>query len=241
MSQFDNKVVMITGAGGAIARGVIEKFAQEGAKLILVDRNQEAVQTCVDELGDTIGEYLITGGDLGKVDEMQSVIQASEDKFGQIDILINTAGGYGGGSPVHETDIEVLEKQFYLNTRITFIVLGQVAKHMVDKGVQGSLITILAKTGLDGAKNTAAYAASKAAAHRIVQSMALELIEHDIRVNGIMPSTADTSANRESMPDADFSKWVTPEQIADTMAFLASEASSAISGQAVGVYNKGLG
>ncbi|MEM9952663.1 MAG: SDR family NAD(P)-dependent oxidoreductase [Chloroflexota bacterium] len=241
MGQFDNKVVMITGAGGAIARGIVEKFAKEGAKLILVDRNKEAVQACVDELGDSINDYLITGGDLGKVEDMQAVIQASEDKFAQIDVLINTAGGYGGGSPVHETDISMLEKQFYLNTRITFIVLGQVAKHMVDEGVKGSLVTILAKTGLGGAKNTAAYAASKAAAHRIVQSMALELAEHDIRVNGIMPSTADTPANRESMPNADFSKWVTPEQIAETMAFLTSEASSAISGQAIGVYNKGLG
>lgn len=238
MGEFDGKVVMITGAGGAIARGIIEKFAREGAKLILVDRDKEAMQKCIDELGDTVGDYLITGGDLGKVDDMDKVINEAVDKFGQIDVLAHAVGGWAGGKPVHETDIEVFEKQIYLNTRIVFITLGRVAKHMVDKGIKGSLVVILAKTGLSGAKNTAAYAASKAGAQRIVESMALELKEHDIRVNGVMPSIADTPANRESMPDADFSKWVTPAQIADAMAYLASDSASAISGQALGVYNK---
>ncbi len=238
MGEFDGKVVMITGAGGAIARGIVEKFASEGAKLILVDRDKEAMQKCIDELGDTVGDYLITGGDLGKVDDMNKVINEAVDKFGQIDVLAHAVGGWAGGKPVHETDIEVFEKQIYLNTRIVFITLGRVAKHMVDKGVKGSLVVILAKTGLSGAKNTAAYAASKAGAQRIVESMALELKEHDIRVNGVMPSIADTPANRKSMPDADFSKWVTPAQIADAMAYLASDSASAISGQALGVYNK---
>lgn len=239
MGQFDGKVVMITGAGGAIAsRGIVRKFAEEGAKLILVDRDYDAMQKCVAKLGDVVGEYLITGGDLGKQEDMDKVIAAAEEKFGQIDVLAHAVGGWAGGTPVHETDISVFEKQIYLNTRIIFITLGRVAKHMVNKGISGSLVAILAKTGLGGAKNTAAYAASKAAAQRIVESMALELKDHDIRVNGVMPSIADTEENRQAMPDADFSKWVTPEQIADTMAFLASDAASAISGQAVGIYNK---
>lgn len=238
MGEFDGKVVMITGAGGAIARGIVEKFAREGAKLVLVDRDKDAIQACVDELGDDIGEHLITGGDLGKPDDMDKVIAEAVDKFGQIDILMHAVGGWAGGSPVHETDIEVFEKQIYLNTRIVFITLGRVAKHMVDNNVKGSLVVILAKTGLSGAKNTAVYATSKAGAQRIVESMALELKEHDINVNGVMPSIADTPANRKSMPDSDFSKWVTPAQIADAMAYLASDSASAISGQAIGVYNK---
>lgn len=238
MGQFDNKVVMITGAGGGIARGIVKKFAGEGAKLILVDRNREAMQKCIDDLGDVVTDYFITGGDLGKVEDMDRIIQEVENKFGQIDILAHAVGGWAGGSPVHETDISVFEKQIYLNTRIVFITLGRVAKHMVDQGVNGSLVAILAKTGLGGAKNTASYAASKAAAMRIVESMALELKDYDIRVNGVMPSIADTEANRQSMPSSDFSRWVTPEQIAETMAFLASDAASAISGQIIGVYNK---
>ena len=216
----------------------MKRFAEEGAKLVLVDRDHDAIQRCVDELGDIIGDYLITGGDLGKVEDMDTVIRSAEKNFGSIDVLAHAVGGWAGGTPVHETDISVFEKQIYLNTRIVFITLGHVAKHMVDKGVKGSLVAILAKTGLAGAKNTATYSASKAAAMRIVESMALELRDYDIRVNGVMPSIADTEANRRSMPSSDFSRWVTPEQIADTMAFLASDAASAISGQAIGIYNK---
>ncbi len=238
MGQFDNKVVMITGAGGGIAQGIVKKFAEEDAKLVLVARDQELMQERIDSLGDSVKDYLIVSGDLGKVEDMDAVIKAAEDKFGQIDILAHSVGGWSGGTPVHETDIAVFEKQIYLNTRIVFITLGRVAKHMVDKGVKGSLVAILSKSGLSGTKNTAAYAASKAAAMRIVESMALELKDHDIRVNGVMPSIADTEANRNTMPSSDFSKWVTPEQIADAMAFLASDAASAISGQVIGVYNK---
>lgn len=238
MGQFDDKVVMITGAGGGIARGIVHKFATEGANLVLVDRDHDAIQERIDELGDIVGDYLITGGDLGKTEDMDTVIQNVVDKFGRIDILAHAIGGYAGGTPVHETDISVLEKQIYLNTRIVFITLGRVAKHMVENNIEGSMIAILARTGLSGSKNTAAYAASKAAAQRIVESMALELKDKNIRVNGVMPSTADTETNRESMPNADFDKWVTPEQIADAIAFLASDAAVAISGQSIGVYNK---
>ncbi|MGJ3241114.1 MAG: SDR family NAD(P)-dependent oxidoreductase [Anaerolineae bacterium] len=239
MTGLTDKVVMITGAGGGIATGgIVQSFARAGAKLVLVDRDQEAMQACVEELGGDLSDYLLVGGDLGQTDEVQAAVQAAEKQFGQIDVLVHTVGGFAAGSPVHETDIEVFEKQIYLNTRILFLTLGQVAKHMVEHDVKGSLIAILARTGLSGAKNTAAYAASKAAAQRIVESMALELKGHDIRVNGVMPSTADTPANREAMPDADFSRWVTPQQIADAMLFLASDASTAISGQAIGVYNK---
>jgi NAD(P)-dependent dehydrogenase (short-subunit alcohol dehydrogenase family) len=237
MGQFDGKVVMITGAAGGVAKGIVRKFALENAKLVLVDHSEDNLKTRVEELSDTLGDYLIVAGDLGKPEDTDKAIQQAETTFGQIDVLIHTVGGWAGGSPVHETDISVFEKQIYLNTRILFVTFGRVARHMVDKGIQGSLVAILAKTGLSGAKNTAAYAASKAAAQRIMESMALELKEHNIRVNGIMPSIVDTPANRKTMPNADFSRWVTQEQIADTMAFLASDAAKAISGQALGIYN----
>lgn len=240
MVQVQGKVVMITGAAGGIAAGIVRRFAEEGAKLVLVDGTEDRLKARVEELKGVLGEYVTVVGDLGKPEDVDAIIAKASEKFGQIDALVNTVGGYAGGTPVHETEVAVLEKQLYLNVTITFIVLGRVAKHMLEKGVKGSLVTILAKTGLGGAKNTAAYAASKAAAQRIVESMALELRDADIRVNGIMPSIADTAPNRSSMPNADFSRWVTPEQIAETMLFLASDASSAISGQAIGVYNKVL-
>lgn len=237
MAQFDDKVVMITGAAGGIAKGIIHKFATDGAKLVLVDSSGEGLKARIDELSDVLNDYIIVRADLGKPEDANHAVRQAEEQFGQIDALIHTVGGWAGGSPVHETDISVFENQIYLNTRILFVTLGRVAKHMVDKEIKGSIVAILAKTGLAGAKDTAAYAASKAAAQRIMESMAMELKEYHIRVNGVMPSIADTPANRQAMPNADFSRWVTPEQIADTMAFLASDAANAITGQALGIYN----
>ena len=237
MGQFDGKTVMITGAAGAVAKGIVHKFAIEGAKLVLVDYAEAGLNARIEELKNDLGDYITVAGDLGKTEDADKAIQQATQNFGQIDVLIHTVGGWAGGTPVHETDIAVFEKQMYLNARIFFVTLGRVAKHMVDNEVKGSIAAILAKTGLSGAKNTAAYAASKAAAQRIMESMALELKEHHIRVNGVMPSIVDTPANRQSMPNADFSRWVTPEQIADTMAFLASDGAEAITGQSLGVYN----
>lgn len=236
--QFADKVVMITGAAGQVARAIVEKFAREGARLVLVDYAEDRLQARADELSDIIGEHLLLTADLSKPEDVNTVVEKAEARFGKIDILAHTAGGFAAGKPVHESDIDVFERMMTLNARITYVTLGRVARHMVEKGVKGSIVAILARSGLKGAKNTAAYTASKAAAQRIVESMALELREYDIRVNGVMPSTADTEANRQSMPNADFDKWVKPEQLADAIAFLASDAASAISGESLGVYNK---
>ncbi|MCA9911818.1 MAG: SDR family oxidoreductase [Anaerolineae bacterium] len=238
MGQFAGKTVMITGAAGAIAGGVVEKFAAEGANLVLVDHSEDKLKQRVEAWGDALGEYRIVAGDLGKPEDVDLAIQQAEAAFGHIDVLAHIAGGFAMGDPVHEADISVFEKMIYLNARLTFITCGRVAKHMVEKGVQGCIIGITARPAQGAAPRMAAYAASKAAAQRILESMAKELMEHNIRVNGLAPSVVDTPANRADMPNADFSKWVTPAQIADTIAFLASDAASAISGQNIGIYNK---
>jgi NAD(P)-dependent dehydrogenase (short-subunit alcohol dehydrogenase family) len=236
--DFADKVVMISGAAGQIARAIVLKFAQQGAQLVLVDASMERLEARVEELRGQLGEYLLLTGDLGNPADVNAIVEQAEARFGKIDVLVHTAGGFAAGKPVHELDLDTFDRMMLLNARITYITLGRVARHMVEKGVKGSLVAVLARSGLKGAKNTAAYTASKAAAQRIVESMALELRDYDIRVNGVMPSTADTPANRQSMPNADFDKWVKPEQLADTIAFLASDAASAISGESLGVYNK---
>ena len=236
--QFAGKTIMITGAAGAIARGVVRKFAAGGANLVLLDISEEGLNTCVEALGDIAGEVLPLVANLNDPASVDEAVQQAAAKFGTIDGLAHTAGGFAAGKPVHETDIGVFDQQINLNARILFITLGRVAKHMVENDVAGSLVAILARPALKGAKNMAAYAASKAAGQRIVESMALELRDHSIRVNGVMPSTADTPANRAAMPNADFEKWVTPDQLAEAIAFLISDAASAISGESIGVYHK---
>jgi NAD(P)-dependent dehydrogenase (short-subunit alcohol dehydrogenase family) len=97
---------------------------------------------------------------------------------------------------------------------------------------------VLARNALEGRKNSGAYSASKAAVQSLMQSMSKELLDAGIRVNGIIPGTIDTPANRADMPNADFSKWVQPEQIADVAVFLCSARASVISGDSVTVYGR---
>jgi NAD(P)-dependent dehydrogenase (short-subunit alcohol dehydrogenase family) len=235
---FAGQVVVITGAAGNIGRGVVQKFAAEGAKLVFVDLHQDSIDGLVNDMGAALGAYLGIPTDIGQPEQVQAAIQQIDAKFGRIDHLAHIAGGFAMGQPVHEAGIDVFEKMMYLNARLTWVMCGHVAKYMVDKGTKGTISAIIARPSQGAFKNGAAYAASKAAAERIIQTMGQELLDHDIRVNGVSPSVVDTEPNRNAMPNADFSKWVTAEHIADTLAFLASDAASAISGVTIGVYNK---
>jgi NAD(P)-dependent dehydrogenase (short-subunit alcohol dehydrogenase family) len=235
--QFTGKTILITGAAGNVGRAVVQKFAAEGANLALVDTKTEYLESMLKDTG-LSGHYLLLAGDLGKPEEADTVVTAAEKEFGTIDGMAHIAGGFASGEPVHTSPLSVFEKMMYLNAQLTYVIGGRVARHMVEKGIAGSIVCVLAKAGLRGGKNMGAYTASKAAAQRIMESMALELRESNIRVNGIMPSIIDTPANRREMPNADFSKWVQAAQVADIIAFLLSDASSAISGDSLEVYNR---
>lgn len=236
--RFTDKVVMITGAGGNLARDVVHQFAQEGAKLVLIDRKQDKLQECVDALAGVLNDYMMDKADLGLVEEVDALVKRVENRFGKIDVLVHTAGGFDMGKPVHEAGIDIWERMMYINARLTYVTLGRVAKHMVDNNVEGKIVGVLARPGLKGGKNMSAYSASKAAAQRIIESMGAELAEHNINVNGVMPSIIDTPPNRKDMPNADFSKWVTPQMVADVILFLASDAAISINSSSLEVYHK---
>lgn len=234
--QFSGKTVMITGAAGAVGSAVVRKFAGEGANLVLVDLHREGAEKLAQDLG--LSSVLILAADMGQPDAADDAVTQAEARFGAIHALAHIAGGFAMGDPVHAGNIDVFERMIYLNARLTYVACGRVARSMVEKEVAGSIVAVLARSGLKGGKNMAAYTASKAAAQRIIESMAQELMPHNIRVNGIMPSTVDTPANRRDMPNADFSKWVSPTQLAEAIAFLSSDAASAITGESLGVYHK---
>lgn len=227
--------VMITGGAGGLGQVVTRRFAATGDRVIVVERSLDKAQALVDELG---GSHLTLSADLSDVGQVEAMIAEAVAQVGTIDVLVHTVGGFAMGQPVHESDIEVWERMMNMNARSLYITCGRVAKHMVEAGVQGKIVAILAKSGYKGAAKMAAYAASKAAAQRIIESMALELRDYGINVNGVVPSTIDTPANRKDMPNADFSKWVTADQLADAIQFLTSGAAEAIRGAALEVFGR---
>lgn len=228
-----DRVVMVTGAGGNVGSAVARRFAAEGAKLVLVGRKADELQALVDELGGMPGVADVT--DPASVDALVKQVEAS---YGRIDVLAHTVGGFAAGQTVHESGIDVFDKMMTLNAKSVYVTCGRVAQHMVEKQIAGSIAVILAKNAYKAGAKNAAYSASKAAAQRIMESMAAELGGLGIGVNGIVPSTIDTPQNRAAMPNADTSKWIQPEEIANLIAFLASEGGKSINGASIDILGR---
>jgi NAD(P)-dependent dehydrogenase (short-subunit alcohol dehydrogenase family) len=234
-AQFTGQVVLITGAGGNLGQVVARRFAQGGARLVLVERDVQRLEQVAQALG---GDVMTLGVDVTDDGAVDAMVRQVEARFGQIHILAHTVGGYAAGTPVHQTPQDVWDRMFLLNVRPIYVVCGRVVRHMLEQGVSGKIVMVLARASLQGAANSAAYTASKAAAERIMQSMAEEVKHQGIHVNGVLPSIIDTPPNRESMPNADYGKWVTADDIANTIAFLASDDARSLHGISLPVYGR---
>jgi NAD(P)-dependent dehydrogenase (short-subunit alcohol dehydrogenase family) len=150
---------------------------------------------------------------------------------------VNSIGGYEGGFPIQETSDEIWDMLFNLNARAVFN-LARVVTPIMKEAQSGKIINISARLGLKGTANQAVYSAAKSAVIRLTEAMAQELKNDDINVNCILPGTIDTPQNRASMPNADYSRWITPDAIAEVVLFLASDAARAITGASIPVYGK---
>ncbi|MEZ5561329.1 MAG: SDR family NAD(P)-dependent oxidoreductase, partial [Pseudomonadales bacterium] len=164
----------------------------------------------------------------------QAAVNAIIAELGRIDVLANIAGGFTMGEPVHETSDATWDFMMGLNARSVLNMARAVVPVMLEHG-GGRIVNIGAGAGLHGVGQMGAYSASKSVVIRLTEAMSDELRGQGINVNCVLPSVIDTERNRQDMPDADFSKWVTPAAMARVIGFLASEAAEAIHGAAVPV------
>jgi len=236
MFDFSNQVVIITGASGNLGNALVERFRAAGAKLVLVERNAGKLKQAYPDLADH-PDHSIAGADLTNAEAMKAAVDATIARFGRVDVLVNTVGGFRAGTPLHETPLDTFDFLMNLNARTVYIAAQAVLPTMLAQG-RGKIISIAARPGLEGRANQAAYSASKAAVLRLTESMAAEYRMQNINVNCIIPGTIDTPQNRTAMPDSDFSKWVQPESLADVVAFLASDLARDVHGVALSVVGK---
>jgi NAD(P)-dependent dehydrogenase (short-subunit alcohol dehydrogenase family) len=237
MSNFSNKIVLITGAAGNLGEAVARSFLKAGANIVPLDRTEDRLPKLFPELVDSPDHILATSVDSTDVDSVDKIVAQTVERFGRIDVLVNTVGGYRAGTPLHKTSLDTLDYLFNLNARTAFIASQAVIPLMLAMGT-GKIINVAARPGLAGRKNMPAYSVAKAAVIRLTESMAAELKQHGINVNCVLPSTIDTPQNRTAMPNADNSRWVKPESLADVILFLASDAARDVHGAAVPVYGK---
>jgi len=237
MVEFKSKVVLVTGASGNLGAATARAFFQAGATLVLLARKLDSLDEMIPELSDSSERFLTIPVDMTNPESVQDAVTQVIEVFGQIDVLVNTVGGYRAGAPVHETPLETWDGMLNLNARTAFIASQTVVPHMLENQA-GKIVNIGARPGLQGRKNMAAYGASKSAVIRLTESMAAELKDQNINVNCILPGTIDTPQNRQAMPKADYDKWVTPEAIAQVILFLASNLADPINGAAIPVYGR---
>ncbi|MBO0799281.1 MAG: SDR family oxidoreductase [Blastocatellia bacterium] len=232
--DYSNRVIIVTGAAGNLGQAVVRAFKSEGAALALVDRAEGRLSEIFPDLAGTPDCFFAPPTDITDQAAVNALVEATYRHFGRIEILVNVAGGYRAGKPLHETPLSDWDLMLNLNARSVFLTCQAVIPHMLRQG-SGKIINIASRAALGGAADNAAYSVSKTAVVRLTESMAAELKDAGINVNCVMPGIIDTPPNRAAMPSADFGKWVAPQAVADVILFLASEGAHAITGAAVPV------
>ena len=216
----DGKVVVVTGASGALGRVVAEVALARGARVAGVD--YAATQSPAG------GNRIELGGvDLTDAAQAKKAIDAAAAHFGRLDALINIAGGFAYETTA-EGDPKTWQRMYALNV-LTALNASRAALPHLAASAAGRIVNVGAMGALQAGAGMGAYAASKAGVHRLTEALAAEW-KGKVTVNAVLPSTIDTPANRASMPKADFAKWVTPQELADVILFLASDAASAVTG-----------
>ena len=215
--ELKGKVVLITGGAGALGQTVVPAFVSAGASVILGDLNPVRMSGVTALKADFTDQTHVRG-------LVNEVIQTS----GRLDALINLVGGFATGR-VAETDVSLWQRMLAMNLTSAFLLSNAVLPSMLARR-QGRIVHVAARAALEPFPGAAGYIVSKAGLVALIRTLSIELDGSGVTVNGVLPTTIDTPANRKAMPAADPSKWARPESIARTLMFLASDDASQING-----------
>ena len=233
--KFDNKVVIVTGGSGAVGSVVVQKFASKGARIFIADRVPPRDED-VKLLGKLNENVTFVKTDVLNEQSIKALF-AKAHSIGHVDVLVNVAGGFQFGPTVEDMDVSQWDALIELNLKSAFLAIKNVIPIMKMQNY-GRIISIAARSGLRGDPMVAHYSVSKGGIILLSQSVAEEIKDFDITVNTVLPSIVDTPANRVSMSDANYGKWVNPFDLANVILFLASDDARAISGASIPVYHK---
>jgi NAD(P)-dependent dehydrogenase (short-subunit alcohol dehydrogenase family) len=232
------KTVIVAGGAGALGKAVSLAFLAAEARVIATYLSQPEYDVLATE-AKAISASNITGVKLDVTDDtaVARLINDTETRYGGIDALVVTIGGYAGGKRLWETDLTTFDKMINLNLRAAFVTARAVLPGMI-RQKQGAIVNVASKAGYGHSGGAALYSASKAGALALFDSLADEVKDYNINVNSVVPSIMDTPANRKAMPKADFNKWPKTEDVAKVIVFLCSEDARLIQGAAVPVYGR---
>jgi NAD(P)-dependent dehydrogenase (short-subunit alcohol dehydrogenase family) len=230
-----SKVALVAGGTGGLGRAVSLAFLAQNYKVAVTYRRPEEWDAL--QIAAGANKQNLEGSSVDVTDQtaVTGLVANLVAKHDRLDALVNTVGAYAGGVNLWELDARVFDQMLALNLGSGFTLSKAVVPVML-KQRKGSIVNVAAKAALDHAAGASAYAASKAAAVAMMDSLAADLKGTGVRVNSILPSIIDTEANRKAMPKADFAKWPKPEDIACVILFLCSDDAKVVQGAAIPVY-----
>jgi NAD(P)-dependent dehydrogenase (short-subunit alcohol dehydrogenase family) len=220
IANLQDKIALVTGAGRGIGRSISKALANAGAQVVVCSRTAAEIEKVVREISSKNGRAIAVTADVAKENEVVSMFESVEDRFGRIDILVNNAGVGRFGS-VADFEVDQFDELMAVNLRGTFLCCRSALKMMIPQK-KGYIINISSVVGIKGYPNQAAYTASKHGIMGFTKSLAVEAQEHNIRVSAILPGGVDTDLFRNARKDINTSAMMHPADIANTVIFLLS-------------------
>jgi len=224
----NGKIVLVTGANGGLGTFVTRAFLDAGATVV-------GTSLSIQQSAFEGANFTALPADVSKLEGAKRLVDEIVRRFGKLDVLVHTVGGFTGGRSVAETDDTTFQRMLDMNVQATFHMVRAAIPALTRTG-DGRIIAIGSRQAIQPARNVGAYSASKAAMVSLIQTVALENINAGLKANVILPGTMDTPANRQAMPNADFSKWVRPSSVASLMLWLAGDAGRDVNGALIAVY-----
>ena len=234
-APFSGKVALVAGGTGGLGQAVSLAFLVAGARVAVTYRNPDEL-AALESGAAASGRERLSGHAVDVTDEsaVRGLVGELVARDGRLDVLVNCVGGFAGGTKLWETDAKTFDRMLDLNFRAGLVLCRAAVPAMLARG-GGAIVNVASRAAVDHGAGIAAYAASKAAAVALVDSLAADLAGTAVRANSILPSIIDTEANRRAMPKADFSKWPKPEEIARVILFLCGDDARLIHGAAIPV------
>jgi len=228
--NFSNKIVLVTGGTGALGTSITKAFLESNATVIssYLNEREKTGRTQTDNKS----KVQLVKANVTNEEEVEKLVLGVLEKYQRIDILVNVVGAFLGGKTVVELEEKEWDMMMTVNLKSAFLTSKHVARQMISSKY-GKIVHISSRIGLHSEGYDSAYSASKSGLIRLVESLAEETKKSNINVNCIMPSIIDTQANRKVLPNADFNKWVKPEELANVVLFLCSEEAKTITGAAI--------
>jgi len=224
----EGKVAIVTGADGGLGKSVTQALLDSGVTVVGTSRK---IQTAEFQHSSFLG----IPADISNKEAAEQLVDQVLSRFGRLDVLVHTVGGFAGGQAVVDTDDDTFQRMMDVNLKPLLHILRAAIPPLRQSGA-GCVIAVGSRAAIEPGPRVGAYSASKAAMLSVMKTVAIENRDAGLRANVVLPGTIDTPANRQSNPDADFSKWVRPDAIASLIMWLAGDAGREINGAAIPIY-----